>query len=77
MTQAATQTKHGPHAPTATELKRVGVSLTSSSSFNLQCDRCKAEWAPEIPAVGKRFHRGYWHCPNGCNLPGQEKGGKK
>lgn len=59
----------GPRRPTATELKRVGVTdLESHSSLWLQCDACGQKWSPDALPGGK-LPRGYWKCPKGCNEP--------
>ncbi len=56
-----------PKRPSASELKKVGVTLLDPKHFGLQCDRCDTKWSPNFPPRGKRLARGYWKCPNGCN----------
>jgi len=45
-------------------MKNVKVTVLS---LRLRCDVCGQEWSPKIPGLGKRFSRGYWKCPKGCN----------
>ncbi len=55
-----------PRRPTATDLKRAGVTLEDESRFILRCDKCETGWSPNYRKGGKLYH-GYWRCPNGCN----------
>jgi hypothetical protein len=48
------------------DLSKVGITIISEDNLILECDNCKQRWQPTIQRGGK-LHRGYWHCPNGCN----------
>jgi hypothetical protein len=57
-----------PSKCTAGELGKAGVTLVSEEPLFLQCDQCGQQWSPDL-GRGGRLPRGYWHCPNGCNVP--------
>jgi hypothetical protein len=52
-------------------LKRHGVVVADAVARTLKCKKCGAEW-PEGELV-RGFTRLAWHCPNGCNVPQQDK----
>ena len=59
-----------PRSFTASELNKVGVTLINDPTCNhLECQQCGCNWFVNQPVGSKRFSRGYWHCPNGCNKP--------
>jgi len=49
------------------EMAKVGVKILDPHGVWLQCERCGAKWSPNIQPGG-RLPRGYWKCPNGCNV---------
>jgi hypothetical protein len=50
------------------EMDKVGVEiLEKDQAVWLRCKNCGATWSPNIQRGG-RLPRGYWHCPNGCNV---------
>jgi len=57
-----------PSKCTAGELRKAGVILVSVDRLLLQCNQCGQQWSPDL-GRGGRLPRGYWHCPNGCNVP--------
>lgn len=59
----------GPRNATASELAKVGVTITDEIRFWLQCNACGSKWRPDYPSFsqGERWHNGYWRCENGCN----------
>ena len=59
--------KH-PHNFSETELRKVGVEIRDYSCGILGCLECGRGWAVNALGRGKRLPRGYWHCPNGCNV---------
>jgi hypothetical protein len=68
--QAQEQPKsRGPRSTSESDLKKVGVTVVNPNNFALRCDACGSGWSPNFPSHGKRFHRGYWKCPRGCNEP--------
>ncbi len=56
---------------TEKELKKVGVTITDIRRTMLRCDKCGQYWSPNIQPGG-RLPRGYWKCPNGCNVSNDE-----
>ena len=49
-------------------LKWAGVTLVADfPSCCLECDSCGRRWMPSLKAGGRMF-RGYWHCPDRCNV---------
>lgn len=48
-------------------LKSRGVKMIQSNPMWLQCDSCGAKWSPDMQRGG-RMPRGYWKCPNSCNV---------
>ena len=50
------------------ELRKRGVLLLDPSRVLLECEQCGQRWSPNLLSGG-RMPKGYWHCPNGCNLP--------
>jgi hypothetical protein len=62
----------GPRNFTASELKRVGVTLTDPDNRILHCEVCGQGWQPQIRSGGK-LGRLYWVCPNKCNRPEKER----
>lgn len=59
-----------PSSSTKSRLARVGVDLIDDHvCLTLVCQKCGQRWYANQPPHGKRFSRGYWHCPNGCNKP--------
>lgn len=48
-------------------LRDCGVELIDESRVHLGCSACGQVWSPNIQPGG-RMPRGYWKCPNGCNL---------
>lgn len=47
-------------------MEDAGVALLNRHSVWLRCQRCGQPWSPQL-ATGRRFPRGWWKCPNGCN----------
>ena len=50
----------------AAKLSEAGVKCISVSHFRLKCEKCGADWSPNVQSGG-RLPRDYWVCPNGCN----------
>jgi hypothetical protein len=55
-----------PRRFTEAELAKAGVTIVSERPC-LRCDRCGQAWYPDLLAGGK-LPRGYWRCPQGCNV---------
>ena len=59
-----------PRNCTATELKKVNVTLVDPNRIVITCDACGRTWQP-LFLSGARLPRGYWKCPfYGCNAKG-------
>ena len=55
---------------TRDELRKVNVRLLDGPSreyIGLVCDNCGNVWYP-APWAQTRLPKGYWLCPNGCNI---------
>lgn len=59
-------TPRGPRNTSEGELSRVGIEEASQGSY--RCTACGGVWSPMLGAGG-RLPRGWWHCPDNCNLP--------
>ena len=61
--------RKGPRKYTAAELRRVGVEIERVYGISdlLSCSDCGKVWMPML-LPGARLPRGYWKCPNGCNV---------
>ncbi len=59
----------GPRRFDEIELLRVGVEVVDTDPIILACLQCGSQKLPDCPPYGKRLHRGYWKCENGCNDP--------
>ena len=57
----------GPRSFSKSELNKVDVALIDDRNNLLECQRCGQQWSPLQPPMGRRFTRGYWKCPEGCN----------
>lgn len=60
----------GPRDASVRELTRVGVILLSEQNLTLECVECVITWSPNLQEGGW-LPRGYWKCPNGCNVGGE------
>jgi hypothetical protein len=49
------------------QMARLGVRLLNRYGRILQCETCQETWKPEASPDGS-LPRGFWHCPNRCNL---------
>ena len=56
-----------PDRCTEAQLKKVGVSLVAFANVRLRCHRCGQCWSPNL-RPGGGLPKGYWKCPNGCNV---------
>jgi hypothetical protein len=56
-----------PKRLTSGELKKVGVNLLDKEKIRLECKKCGERWSPNLKEGG-RLARGWWKCPNGCNI---------
>ena len=63
-----------PNEFTPTQLKRVGTRMIKTNPYRFRCDKCKREW--EVKARGLRMPKGYWKCPNGCNVSAVASSGR-
>jgi hypothetical protein len=59
----------GPRGFNDSELARVGVEIVDLSESIIACKECGYAWGIMIPPKGKKLPSGYWHCPQGCNVP--------
>lgn len=50
-----------------TRLTKVDVELMDFSRVLLRCKKCGQHWSPNLLSGG-RLPRGYWQCPNACNV---------
>ena len=50
-------------------LHRHGVELLDYIRMRLSCMSCKQACSPNLGSGG-RLPRGYWKCPNDCNIDG-------
>ncbi len=49
------------------ELEKLGVRVLNKHELSLECISCGEVWAPKYHSDGT-LSRGYWHCPNRCNV---------
>jgi hypothetical protein len=57
-----------PDSFTDKELSNVGVKILEAVKVvKLRCERCGAEWMPELTYRGN-LPKGYWKCPNECKV---------
>jgi hypothetical protein len=56
-----------PHDYTKPQLQKVGITLIRAFPLTLKCKQCGEMW--QVRRRGLRLPKGYWECPNGCNLP--------
>jgi hypothetical protein len=43
------------------------IKLLDASHLHFECEKCGQIWSPNIQ-TGGRMPRGWWKCPNGCNV---------
>ena len=53
---------------TDSDMAKVGVEIINFNEGQLRCKACGVVWTPMKGKKG-RLPRGYWHCPNGHNVP--------
>ena len=51
----------------AEQLATVGVRKLNKYGMVLQCQACETIWSPSLAADGE-LPRGFWQCPNRCNV---------
>jgi hypothetical protein len=56
-----------PHHLTGAKLAKLGVEILNRYDLLLRCRICAAEWTPALKPDGS-LPRGYWQCPNKCNV---------
>jgi hypothetical protein len=72
-----TKITRGPSRLSASELKRVGITVPDKTYIfegPWECDSCGGRWIMDIPPQNEqgqnRMPRGYWICPHRrCNAP--------
>lgn len=52
--------------------QRFKVARIEMCGDAIRCKQCRQKWWPTFESGGK-YPRGYWVCPNGCNLPSTSK----
>jgi hypothetical protein len=61
--------QRGPKRFSDKELSKVSVQILDSVKGKLRCEQCGAEWIPIVTGYRRRLRKGYWKCPNECNVP--------
>jgi len=57
-----------PKKLTIRELAKAGVAWDGNLlRIPFVCPQCGKAWSPNVLSGG-RMPKGYWHCPNKCNL---------
>jgi hypothetical protein len=55
------------------ELDKFGVTIEKRhQNILLSCESCGCRWSPNLISGG-RLPRGYWKCPNRCNISGASR----
>jgi hypothetical protein len=51
-------------------LRRAAIEFIGVHGYDerYRCLVCGQEWQPLNEPGAGRFYRGWWHCPNGCNV---------
>ena len=50
------------------QISGLGVKLVNVQNMVFECETCGQTWSPILRPNGGKLPRGYWKCPNGCNL---------
>jgi hypothetical protein len=64
--------RRGPSRCSVGALRSVGVDFFDIYTGAMRCMECGYGWWINNPGQGHRLPKGYWHCPQGCNVPEDE-----